>query len=91
MAEPLKEIVDLVLRLQEINTLRVAKLEAEVVVLKNMVFKNLAKQLDAEYNEVELTHESLTQVALLKLFDSIKINVPHLTEKEVKEHLGLND
>jgi hypothetical protein len=91
MVEALKEIVDSVLRLQEINTLRVTKLEAEVMVLKNMVFKNLAKQLDADYSEVESKHESLTHVALLKLFDSVKVGVPHLSEEEVKEHLGLTD
>jgi hypothetical protein len=59
--------------------------------LKEMVFKNFTEQLDTDFSEIKSKHESLTHVTLLKLYDSIKIGVPHLSEAEMKEHLGIND
>ncbi|RYC67558.1 hypothetical protein [Spirosoma sordidisoli] len=89
MENPFDNMVDAMMKLQQTNTLRIVKLEYEIAILKQMVFKDIAVRLDADPKEVESKYESLTHVALLSGFETILLSLPNLDEDEVKRHLGL--
>ena len=87
----LRDMQEQFMKMQQTNTLRIIKLEYEVMVLKQMVFKNIAKNLDGEVSDVSSAHESYTHVALLSQFEQIRSSLNYLDEAEIKRHLGLGD
>ena len=79
------------MRLHQLNTLRIIKLEYEMMVLKNMVYKNLSKLFEADFKEIETKHESFTKMALLANLDSIRAKLNYLDEDVIKQLLELDD
>jgi hypothetical protein len=98
MEDPFDDILDRLITLQEelvklqqINTLKTTKVEYELMILKRMVFNNIAKQVGLTSDVVESKHESMTHVAYLAGLDSILRSVPDLDETFVKRQLGIDD
>ncbi len=79
------------MKLHQLNALRIIKLEYELMTLKNMVFKNIANQTDAEFKDVESLHESVTHVALLANIDSICESLSFLGRDVILKHLKIED
>ena len=65
------------------------KLEYEMTVLRQMVFKNIADKLGGTVAEVEEIYKSTTRDALMSHLNLFRPQLNQLTDEEIKEHLGL--
>ena len=80
-----------IMYLHQLTQLRIIKLEYEMMALKTMVFKSLAKEQGTDDIEIASKFESLTHVALLGSLESICKSLHLLNENQIKKYLRLDD
>ncbi|MCK8493561.1 hypothetical protein M0L20_16970 [Spirosoma sp. RP8] len=86
----MEELKDALLKLQQMNTLRITRLEYEMLTLKNVVFKDVTDKLGIDSQEINSMFDTITRDAisgnlknLLPLFD-------RLDESMIKQGLGID-
>jgi hypothetical protein len=80
-----------VLQYLEILSIKIAKLEAEQIVARNMIGKLVSRVHAVEYTEVEMLQLRLEQSAKAALIPSLMEGMVVLSEPEVRKYLGLSD
>lgn len=80
-----------VLQYLEIMSVKIAKLEAEQIVARNMLGKLASRVHGVGYEDMEAMRIKLEQSAKNSLLPSIMEGIAVLPESEVRKHLGLDD
>lgn len=80
-----------VLQYLEILAVKIAKLEAEQIVARNMIGKLASRVHTVEYTEVETLQLRLEHSAKVALIPSLMEGMVVLSEPEVRKYLGLSD
>ena len=78
-----------VLQYLEILSVKIAKLEAEQIVARNMIGKLAARIHQVEYEEMEGLQNRMEKSAKKALLPALMQGMAVLTETEVRQHLGL--
>ncbi|TDB68064.1 hypothetical protein [Arundinibacter roseus] len=79
------------LRYLELLSVKVAKLEAEQIVARNMIGKLTATLHQAELTDIEALQRRLEYTTKLALLPSIMEGMAVLSEAEVRRYLGVED
>lgn len=79
-----------VLQYLEILSVKIAKLEAEQIVARNMIGKLAARVHQVEYEEMEKLQSRMEQSAKQALLPALMQGMAVLSEGEVRQHLGLS-
>lgn len=79
-----------VLQYLEILSVKIAKLEAEQIVARNMIGKLAARVHRVEYEEMEGLQSRMEVSAKQALLPALMEGMAVLSEAEVRQHLGLN-
>jgi hypothetical protein len=79
-----------VLQYLEIMAVKIAKLEAEQIVARNMIGKLAARIHAVDYAEMEALQVRMEQTAKVALLPSLMQGMAVLSEPEVRRHLGLD-
>ena len=78
-----------VLQYLEILSVKIAKLEAEQIVARNMIGKLAAKVHQGEYEEMEALQGRMEKSAKNALLPALMQGMAVLSEAEVRQHLGI--
>lgn len=78
-----------VLQYLEILAVKIAKLEAEQIVARNMIGKLASRIHAVEYAEMEALQGRMERTTKIALLPSIMQGMAVLSEAEVRKHLGL--
>jgi hypothetical protein len=78
-----------VLQYLEILAVKLAKLEAEQIVARNMIGKLAARVHEVEYAEMEMLQLKMELTTKKALLPSLMQGIAVLSEAEVRRHLGL--
>ncbi|GHB80865.1 hypothetical protein [Persicitalea jodogahamensis] len=78
-----------VLQYLEILSVKIAKLEAEQIVARNMIGKLAARVHQVEYEEMEALQVRMEKSAKKALLPALMQGMAVLTEEEVRQHLGI--
>ncbi len=78
-----------VLQYLEVLSVKIAKLEAEQIVSRNMLGKLAARIHAVEYAEMEVLQTRMEQSAKQSLLPALLSGMVVLSEEEVRLHLGL--
>ena len=73
----------------EVLSVKIAKLEAEQIVARNMIGKLAARIHEVEYAEMEALQSRMEQNAKQALLPALMQGMAVLSETEVKKHLGI--
>lgn len=79
-----------VLQYLEILSVKIAKLEAEQIVARNMIGKLAARVHQVEYEEMEKLQNRMEQSAKQALLPALMEGMAVLSQAEVRRHLGLS-
>ncbi|WP_373511099.1 hypothetical protein [Persicitalea sp.] len=79
-----------VLQYLEVLSVKIAKLEAEQIVARNMIAKLAARIHQVEYEEMEALQGRMEQSAKQALLPALMQGMVVLSESDVRQHLGLN-
>lgn len=91
LLENMNEMQKGLIAIQQMNLLKLTKVEYELMVLKNIVFKIKADEKGVEHKEIESMFESMVHVAILANYNNIKKMLSELDETLIKNQLGLDE
>lgn len=78
-----------VLQYLEVLSVKIAKLEAEQIVSRNMLAKLVARVHEVNYEEMVALQTRMEQSAKRSLLPALLAGMVVLSEDEVRQHLGL--
>ena len=78
-----------VLQYLEILSIKIAKLEAEQIVARNMIGKLAARIHEVDYAEIEALQKRMELATKQALLPALMQGIAVLSEIEVRKHLGI--